>query len=104
VCIYNILWTCRPIQARWHTVKSLTKRGGPKAPFALHGPSGSISYPIDKANIIADCLKKQFRAHGLCDCGHRRYVEAQVEALLATVDEDTPVNSDPVTSQKKYKP
>jgi hypothetical protein len=31
-------------------------------------------------------------------------VEAQVEALLATVDEDTPVISNPATFQNKYNP
>jgi hypothetical protein len=54
-------------QAIWAIAKSLTKRGGPKAPPAVHGPLGPIFYPIDKANIIADCLEKQFRAHDLCD-------------------------------------
>jgi hypothetical protein len=49
--------TSRP-QTVWPIAKSLTKRGGPKAPSAIHGPLGSIFYPIDKANIIADCLKK----------------------------------------------
>jgi hypothetical protein len=43
----------------WQTAKShlkqfLTKRGGPRAPSALHGPLGPILYPIDKANMIAD--------------------------------------------------
>jgi hypothetical protein len=31
-------------------------------------------------------------------------MEAQVEALLAIVDEDIPFNFRPVTSQKKYNP
>jgi hypothetical protein len=64
-------------QTIWPTAKSLTKRNGPKAPSAIYGPLGPILYPIDKANIIADCLETQFRAHDLCDCGHRRHVEAQ---------------------------
>jgi hypothetical protein len=73
--------------------KFLSKRGWPKAPFAVHGSLDLTFYPIDKANIIAGCLENQFRAHDLCDCDcdHRRHVEAQVEALLAVVDEDTPV-------------
>jgi hypothetical protein len=38
-----------------------------------------------------------------CVTDHRWHVEAQVETLLATADEDTPLSiSDPVTSQKKY--
>jgi hypothetical protein len=47
-----------------------------------------LQNPIDKANII----ENQFRAHDLCDCDPRRHVEALVEALLATVDEDIPLN------------
>jgi hypothetical protein len=31
----------------------------------------------------------------LCDCDHRRHVEAQVEALLATAEEDISVNFRP---------
>jgi hypothetical protein len=52
-------------------------------------------YPIDKANMVADCLENQFKAHDLCDCDHRRHVEAEVEALLGTVNEDIPVNFRP---------
>jgi hypothetical protein len=64
-------------EAIWPIAKSLSKRSGQKAPSAIHGPSGPTFYPIDKANIIADCLEKQFKAHDFCDCGHRRHVEAQ---------------------------
>jgi hypothetical protein len=42
-------------QAIWPTAKSLAIRGGPKAPSAIHDPACSTSYPMDKANIIADC-------------------------------------------------
>jgi hypothetical protein len=87
-------------QAIWLTAKSLTKRVGPKASSAIRGLLGPIFYPNEKANIIANCSESQFRAHGFYDCEHRPHVEAQVEALLATVDEDTPVNFDHVTSQK----
>jgi hypothetical protein len=78
-------------QAVWPIVKSLLKRGGPKAPSAIHGPLGAIIYPINKANIIADCIGNPFRAHDLCDCHHRGHVEAQVEVPMTTVDEDIPV-------------
>jgi hypothetical protein len=74
------------------------------APSAIRGPLGRIFYPIDKASIIADCLENQFRAHEsheLCDCDHRQRGEAQVEALLATVDEDTPVNILPCEVSKE---
>jgi hypothetical protein len=71
-------------------VKSLTKRGQPKAPSPIYGPLGPILYAIDKANIIADCLENQFRARDLCDCDYR-HVKAKVEALLPTIDEDTHV-------------
>jgi hypothetical protein len=65
------------------------KNGGPKVLSAMYCPLGPIFYPIDKANIIADCLENWFRAHDLCDCDHGRQVEAQVKARLANVDEET---------------
>jgi hypothetical protein len=72
----------------WPIGKSLIKIGGPKAPTAIHGPLGPIFYTIHKVNIIV-C---QFRVHDLCACDHRRHVEAQVEAQLAKINEDIPVN------------
>jgi hypothetical protein len=85
-------------EAIWPTAKSLSYNSGPKAPPAIHGPLGSIFYPIDKANIIADCLENQFRAHDLCDCDHRRHVEAQVETLLGTAMKTSLLISDRVAS------
>lgn len=89
-------------QAISSIAKSLTKWGEPQAPSAIHGPLGPIFYPIDKANIITDGLGNMLRAYGLCNCDNRRHMEAQVEALLATVIDDHPASSDPMTSQKKY--
>jgi hypothetical protein len=57
-------------QALWPIANPLSKRGGKKAPSANHGTLGPIFYLIDKANIIADCLENQFRAHDLCDGDH----------------------------------
>jgi hypothetical protein len=48
-----------------------------------------IIYPTDRANIIAACLENLFTLPGFCDYGHEQHVEAQVEALLTTVVEDT---------------
>jgi hypothetical protein len=56
-----------------------------------HGPLHHIFYPIDKANLIADCLGNQFRGH----------VEAKVEALLAIINKDTPVNFRPCNVSKE---
>jgi hypothetical protein len=50
-------------QAIWPIAESLSKRDGPKASSAIHDPLGPIFYPINKANIIANCLENQFRAH-----------------------------------------
>jgi hypothetical protein len=50
-------------QAIWPIAKSLTKRGGPKAPSADHGLLGPIFCSVDKINIIADCLENQFTAY-----------------------------------------
>jgi hypothetical protein len=82
----------RIISAIWPILKFLTKKGGSKA---IHGSLGPIFYPLSKANIIANGLENQFRAHDLCDCDHMWHVEAQVEALLAGIDEDIPVNFRP---------
>jgi hypothetical protein len=86
--------------------KSTWKRGKKLAnceviPQAIHGPLGPIFYPIEKANIIADYLENQFRVNNLCDSDHRRHVEATVKALLATVDEDIPVNFWPCDVSKE---
>jgi hypothetical protein len=89
---------------RGRVAKSCSERGGPKAPSAIHGPLGPMFYPNDKANIIADSLENEFRAHYLCDCGQRRHVETQVKALLATIDEDILLISNLVTPEKKYNP
>jgi hypothetical protein len=63
--------------------------GWPKAPAAIHGPSGFKYHPIEKSNMIADCLENQFTPHDLCDDNHERQVEAKVQALLETADSNT---------------
>jgi hypothetical protein len=40
----------------WHVAESITKRDEPKAPTAIHGPSGLNYYLREKANTTADCL------------------------------------------------
>jgi hypothetical protein len=82
-------------KAIWRIARSLTKRGGPKTPAAIHSLLGPIFHPKDKAHIIGDGLENQFRAHDLCNYDHRRHMEAKIEAPLATVDEDIPVNFQP---------
>jgi hypothetical protein len=79
------------------------KKGWAKTASAIHGLLGPILYPMGKANIIADSLGNQFRAHDWCDCDHGRHVEAQVKALLATVDEDIFVNFCPRDASKEIK-
>jgi hypothetical protein len=78
---------------RWET-----KLGNPKViPQALW-PTGNCSWKgadqrhHDKVNIIANCLGNQNTAHVLCYSDRRPHVEAKVEALLAIVEEDIPVN------------
>jgi hypothetical protein len=39
-------------QAIWPIAKSLANRDGPRAPIAIHGPSGPTFQSIDKANAI----------------------------------------------------
>jgi hypothetical protein len=73
-------------QAIWPIAKSLLKRDGPRAPTAIHGPSGIIIHPTQKANTFADCLENQFTHHDLCDGHNERRVEARVQALLEAVE------------------
>jgi hypothetical protein len=54
-------------QAVWLIAEFLSKSGGPETPSEVHCPLGPIFYPIDKANIIADCIENKFRAHDSCD-------------------------------------
>jgi hypothetical protein len=77
-------------QAIWRTAKSLLKRDGPRALTAIHGPSGRKFHLSEKANTIADCLEIQFTPHDLCDKNHKWQVEAKVQALIETVDMNTP--------------
>jgi hypothetical protein len=61
----------RLLQAVWPVVKSFTKRGCPKAPSSIYRPLGPIFCPVGKANIIADCLEKEFTLHDLCEYDHK---------------------------------
>ena len=77
-------------QAVWPIAKSLLRRDGPKAPTAIHGFTGLKFYPKDKANAIADCLEKQFTPHELCEVNHEQRVEAKIQALRKSVDDNAP--------------
>jgi hypothetical protein len=46
-------------------------------------------------------LENQFTAHNLCDYDHRQQVEATINALLATIDKDTPVEFQPCDVSKE---
>jgi hypothetical protein len=72
----------------------------PRAPTAIHGPSGPKFQLADKANAIADCLDKQFTSHKLCDESHEWQVEATVQALLVAVVNDSPEKVTPCDLQK----
>jgi hypothetical protein len=87
-------------QAIWHITNSLLKRDGPRAPTAIHGPSGLIFHASEKANAIADCFENQLTHHDLCDGNHERWVEARVQALLETVDNKPPERTRPCDLQK----
>jgi hypothetical protein len=49
--------------AVWPLAKSLKRRDRPKAPTAIHSPSGLIFLPLEKVNKIANCLENQFTPH-----------------------------------------
>jgi hypothetical protein len=78
-------------QAIWPIAKSLTKRGEPKAPTAIHGPSGPAFYSNRKDKIMADCLENLFTPHKLCESDHERRAETRVQALLTSADENPSV-------------
>jgi hypothetical protein len=67
-------------------VTSHLNRDGPKAPAAIHGPSGLKYHPLEEANMIADCLENQLTPRDLCDNNHERRVKATVKALLEVID------------------
>jgi hypothetical protein len=87
-------------QAIGPITKSVIKRDGPRAPTAIHGASGLKFHPSDKANAIADRLEIQFTPHDLCDDNHEWRVEARVQTLLETVDNDPPKRIRPCDLQK----
>jgi hypothetical protein len=82
-------------QAICPATKFLLKRVGPRAPTALHGHSGLIFHPFEKANAIGDCLEYQFTRHDLCDENHER----RVQVLLEVVDNKPPKRMKPCDLQ-----
>jgi hypothetical protein len=66
------------------------KRDRQKAPSAIHGPSGLIFLPLEKANGIADWLENQFTPHDLSEENHERRVEARVQAFSEPMDDRPP--------------
>jgi hypothetical protein len=80
--------------AIWPVAKSLMKRDGPKAPTAIHCLLGLKYHPLEKANVIAGCLKNHFTPNDLCDENHERRVEATVQGLLESVDNSPPKKQD----------
>jgi hypothetical protein len=74
------------LQAIWLIAKSLLKRDGPRAPTAIHGASCLKFHQSEEANEIADCLEIQFTPHDLCDENHEQRVEARIQALLKTAE------------------
>jgi ferredoxin-NADP reductase len=87
-------------QAVWPIAKSLLKRGGPRAPTAIHGARGLKYHPFEEVNAIADSLEIQFTQHGLLEENHERRVEARVQALLEIVDNNPPQRIRPCDLQK----
>jgi hypothetical protein len=76
------------------------KRGEPKATTGIHGPIGPVFYPNEKANENANYLDNLFTPHNVCDTTHEQRVEARVQALLKTVDENPPLKFRPYDVSK----
>jgi hypothetical protein len=98
--IRNAEVTPQPI---WPIAKSLLKRDGPRALTAIHGTSGLKFLPAEKANAIADFLEIQYTTHELYDENHERRVEAKVQALLETAEQNPPQRIRPCDLQKLIK-
>jgi hypothetical protein len=62
-------------QAIWPIAKSILKGDGPRAPTAIHCPSGLVFHLSKKDNAIAECLENQFTHHDMCDENHEQRVE-----------------------------
>jgi hypothetical protein len=60
-------------------------------------------YPSEKANVIANCLENLFTLHKLCDTDHERRVEARVQALLTSVEENPSVKFRPCDVSKEIR-
>jgi hypothetical protein len=75
-----------------------------QAKTAIYGPLWPVFYPNEKSNLITNYLENLFTLHRECDTDHERQVEARVQALLTTVNENPQLNFDHVTSQKKSNP
>jgi hypothetical protein len=90
-------------QAIRSIAKSLTKTVEPKATTAIYGPLGSVLYPNEKANLIANYLGNLFTPHKVCYTDHERRVEARVQPLVITVDENTPVKFRPCDVSKEFR-
>jgi hypothetical protein len=89
--------------AIWPIGKPLLKRDGPRAPTAIHDPSGLKFHPSEKAKAIAFCLENQFTLHDICDESHERRVDHRVQALLEAVDNKPPERKIPCDLQKLNK-
>jgi hypothetical protein len=65
------------------------KSDSPTAPAAIHTALGLKLHPLEEAKVIADCLQNLFAPHDLCDENHLRRVEARIQALLESVDNNS---------------
>jgi len=61
-----------------------------KAPTAIHSSSILKFFPLENANVIADCQENQFSSHDLCEENHERRVVARVQALSEAMDDSSP--------------
>jgi hypothetical protein len=64
---------------------------------------GPTFYPIEKVNIIANYLETLFTPHELCDTDNEQRVEARVQALVTTVDENPSVKFRPCDVSKEIR-
>jgi hypothetical protein len=87
-------------QSIWPIAKSILKRDGPRVTTAIRGHLGLKFLPLEKASPIADSFEKQFTPHDLSDKNNEGRMEARVQALLETEDNNPPERILPCDLQK----
>jgi hypothetical protein len=83
-----------------HVAESVRKRGGQKAPVAIHGSLDLKFLPTEKANTIADCLLISSHPTDLCHENNEWRVVVTFRALLQAENGSPPEGPGPCAARK----